>query len=354
MRFLLASSLLAYTVVYLTPALAEEALSDTIFEASKLLRHHVYLSQKVRQRAPVRLNHEAWYHGKIVMETPSAPSTSVSVPSSTPNAASSPTLSVTAIAPIATSTNTTNRACLKALGTPNNQASNPSGIAVCYNVLSFDNSTGVFQADLQLYQISPASDDWAALQEQGMNIKLSYPSTTIAPMYNSSIVERVNELNSWLPIPAVEGPELHRRTDSPRMIADLSLTGSIDASIMQKASSNQTLLKSALTPLIILSGTAKNGTPITTILSSKETSFLIGVFALPLPITTPSKAQVTPFVLPGTSLGTFPTGLVITVTWTLLLVIAVGVGTLQRRECRETYRRRIRTLQEGVKAPYVL
>ncbi|KAL9116803.1 MAG: hypothetical protein Q9187_006668 [Circinaria calcarea] len=272
----------------------------------------------------------------------------------TPNAASSPTLSITAIAAVATSTNTTNLACLKALGTPNDQASNPSGITVCYNVLSFDNSTGAFQADLQLYQISPASGDWAVLQEQGMDLKLSYPSTTVAPIYNSSIVERANELNSWLPISAVEGPELHRRTDSPRIIADLSLTGSIDTSTMQKVSSNQTLLKSALTPLIILSGTVKNGTPITTILSSKEASFLIGVFALPLSITTPSKAQVTPFALPGTSLEKFPTGLVIAGAWTFLFVTAMGVGTLQRWECRETYRRRIRTLQEGVRMPYVL
>ena len=231
MRFLLANALLVCVAEYVTPVLAETP-SGTIVDVLKLLRHHDYLAQKIRQKADVRLNHEEYYHRKIVTETPSAPSTSAFVSPSTSNTAS-PTLPIMAVAP---SSNTTRLACMKALSAPNSQASNPSGTAVCYNVLLLDNSTGAFQADLQLYQTSPASGDWATLQQQGMNVKLSYPSTTVVTMYNSSIVKRGNQMNSWLSIPEIQSPELMRRARAPRMIADLSFVGSVDNTTIQKPS----------------------------------------------------------------------------------------------------------------------
>ena len=46
------------------------------------------------------------------------------------------------------------------------------------------------------------------------------------------------------------------------------------------------------------------------------------------------------FVLPGTTLGIFPTGLIITVVWTLLFLLAVGYGTWARVQFRDQFRQR--------------
>lgn len=52
-------------------------------------------------------------------------------------------------------------------------------------------------------------------------------------------------------------------------------------------------------------------------------------------------AKATPFVLPGTTLGIFPLGLIITCIWTGLFVFAVGYGTIERVQFRNHFRRRL-------------
>jgi hypothetical protein len=46
------------------------------------------------------------------------------------------------------------------------------------------------------------------------------------------------------------------------------------------------------------------------------------------------------FVLPGTTLGIFPTGLVITSIWALVFIAVVGYGTWGRIQFREQFRQR--------------
>jgi hypothetical protein len=53
-------------------------------------------------------------------------------------------------------------------------------------------------------------------------------------------------------------------------------------------------------------------------------------------------ATAAPFVLPGTALAFFPTGLVITCVWTAGFLGAVGFGTVGRIQFREQYRRRVK------------
>jgi len=82
-----------------------------------------------------------------------------------------------------------------------------------------------------------------------------------------------------------------------------------------------------------------------------EASFVNGVFA-DQPASTASSG--TPaftsavidhkikFVMPGTTLGIFPVGLVITGSWAVAFVAVVGYGTVGRLRFREQYRRRIK------------
>lgn len=51
--------------------------------------------------------------------------------------------------------------------------------------------------------------------------------------------------------------------------------------------------------------------------------------------------STTTFVLPGTTLGVFPLGLVITGAWTVLFVGIVAWGTLERWKFKKHYRGRI-------------
>lgn len=57
------------------------------------------------------------------------------------------------------------------------------------------------------------------------------------------------------------------------------------------------------------------------------------------------------FVLPGTHIMVFPTGLIITCIWTGLFGLAVGLGTVGRYQFRQHYRRRVQLAQmsTGVK-----
>ena len=63
------------------------------------------------------------------------------------------------------------------------KASNPSGIAVCYNLPFLSSDSGVFAADLRLYQVSAPDGDWATV---GGNIDVSL-------MYNGAAVQVRNE-----------------------------------------------------------------------------------------------------------------------------------------------------------------
>lgn len=104
----------------------------------------------------------------------------------------------------------------------------------------------------------------------------------------------------------------------------------------------RTQLQSVLTPAIRLSAVSPGtGEEVTATLSSTEASFLSGALAKPaLTPTDAPTAAASPFVLPGTTLGVFPVGLVVTMIWFGGFVGAVGYGTIGRIRFRDQYRRR--------------
>lgn len=189
-------------------------------------RHDAYVNQKVYNDPHNVLNHDAWYlrHAQVnqtlidplvpanetraieVFGTPAPSSqnttqsfaTSVSTlkASATIKAAAPSTTeasnmidSVKAIrmteALAAVDTNEgnwdkeTNEACIAALQASQASATSSSGMAVCYNVKSLNGTTGSFEAEVRLYQVSEPSAQWDQGPSEGLNLGLNYARATV-------------------------------------------------------------------------------------------------------------------------------------------------------------------------------
>lgn len=74
---------------------------------------------------------------------------------------------------------------------------NPSGIVACYNVASWDNSTGVFQTDTRLYQKSAAVNEFNGINMSDFSMSFSIPEATLS----SPTVIANRSMNSSAPAP---------------------------------------------------------------------------------------------------------------------------------------------------------
>lgn len=93
----------------------------------------------------------------------------------------------------------TEAACTSALAEMNGTTSDPSGMAICYNIPTLDSQTGVFQADLRLYQIAPPTGDFAGISSDQVMVGLNYAGATVSPVNSSTFVKARSEesLISW-------------------------------------------------------------------------------------------------------------------------------------------------------------
>lgn len=83
----------------------------------------------------------------------------------------------------------TKKACMETLSNLDGQASNPSGIVVCYNVPFLDPKTGVFSAELRMYNVSAPIDPWTGVTAADISMSLSYPGATVQNM-NGTLPKR--------------------------------------------------------------------------------------------------------------------------------------------------------------------
>ncbi|KAL8935744.1 MAG: hypothetical protein Q9216_005280 [Gyalolechia sp. 2 TL-2023] len=308
------------------------------------MQHHRYLVRKTAREAHAIVNHEAYRQRDVI---PSSPAESPTAAPIDPPAASSKAAAVTTGS--STWLNQTAAACVESLMTLNGKPSNPSGLAACYNVKSWNSTTGVFEADLQLYRIAAATGDWVALMTQAVNVGLSYSGATVAPS------GRNNKRSEELPSGTLADSSILERSAirraavvAPSLVQDMTFVGKVNKDLMGEVK-NRTKAQDFLIPRIALSASDQKGEVITTILSSDEASYVNGVFADSVKTSTSAgipassvAANAGTFVLPGRTLGIFPTGLIITSAWTLLFIITVGYGTVERIRFREAYRRRVK------------
>ncbi|KAL1607986.1 hypothetical protein SLS60_002925 [Paraconiothyrium brasiliense] len=245
----------------------------------------------------------------------------------------------------------TKAACGSALTVLNGQASNPSGLAVCYNLPFLDNQTGIFQAELRMYNVSAPIDPWLGVTAGDVSMALSYLGATVQNM-NGTFAKRDIVDISYPPIK--ERSLVERQAAAPQELKVLMYVGKINSNLMGSAMTQATL-QPLLIPQIELS--AKNptsGQDVKATLSSTEASFVNGVFAKQS-TSTPTDAaalasasaavqSAAPFVVPGQTLDPRVTkaGLIVTLVWTVGFIGVVGLGTYGRIQFREQYRRRVK------------
>lgn len=113
-----------------------------------------------------------------------------------------------------------------------------------------------------------------------------------------------------------------------------------------------------LIPTIQLAADKGGGSKASTDLTSSSMIFFVsGIFqgqstagaAAAVPSAAAAAAEkASEFTLPGTTLGIFPVGLIITSVWTLVFLSVVGYGTWERMQFREQFRqRKVRAMAAG-------
>ncbi|KAK7548712.1 hypothetical protein IWX49DRAFT_624993 [Phyllosticta citricarpa] len=247
----------------------------------------------------------------------------------------------------------------------------PSGLAVCYNLPVFDNSTGRFQAELRLYNVTAPFDPWTGTEAKSISMTLSYTDATVQEQTdrNSNAAKRDVSLPlSWPPIKAkvVEvGKSLASRANGPEQIKVITYVGQINGNSITQAKTSDDL-KRYLTPRVnVTARRPVDNKAVSSDLSVDKASFLTGVFsdrsagndtisgeqaaivANSISFLMPGQ-RLAPLQVPGITIPLpllTPVGLVVTLVWTVAFVATVTYGTYQRIRFREQYRRRLKMQQ---------
>ncbi|RPA74482.1 hypothetical protein BJ508DRAFT_187551, partial [Ascobolus immersus RN42] len=176
------------------------------------------------------------------------------------------------------------------------KASNPAGIAVCYNLPFLDANTGVFAADLRMYQISEREGDWAAVED--IDMKLEYSAAAV----------RETDFKTTKEPP---------REEMPRIVKEFHFLGQIKPEFLV-AGSDAKELRTFLLPSIALTARTPGGTNLTTTLASNEATFVNGIFSELTDNNGPLTVEAPPFELPGKRIEITPVGLYIYAAYTVL------------------------------------
>ena len=125
----------------------------------------------------------------------------------------------------------TESACSAALIILHGVATNPSGIAACYNIQSLDSFTGIFEVDLRLYRISAPMDGWLKLDPSSVGVGLIYANSTVSAT-KAKTAKREDRTQPWFPAQRDEAADIYIRRSTgvpPRRLESMSFVGTIDA-----------------------------------------------------------------------------------------------------------------------------
>jgi len=223
-------------------------------------------------------------------------------------------------------------------------ASNPSGACVCYNLPLLNNSTGTFEADLRLYQLSQPTGAFEGIPQDRIEVELSYNGASVSEVTQQAATRVKVRQDNGGDLPLLQSYLFIGQIDNDRMS---------DGVTMEE-------LQALVMPVVTLKATNGNGQTVSTNVSSNEAAFVTGFFSSEVVMSNFTMAQLAvdeevarlrngtvAFVLPGIQLMIFPIGLIITSIWLLLGVVAYGMGTYARYNFREMHRRRIAVVQKG-------
>jgi hypothetical protein len=125
----------------------------------------------------------------------------------------------------------TTKACITSLEALNGRPSNPSGMAICYNLPFLNETTGIFQADLRLYMVGAPTGDFANIASQNVNVGLSYSGATVQAINATTMTKRSDEssLISW---PRAELEVLKRQTQIPQLAQAYAFVGQVNRELL--------------------------------------------------------------------------------------------------------------------------
>jgi hypothetical protein len=119
----------------------------------------------------------------------------------------------------------TTAACLGSLSSIS-AATNPSGMAMCYNVAQLDTTTGAFVTDLRLFSVSAPTGKWAGIPSQAMQGGVLFTGAT-AKSINGQTTTQSNTARS------VDAELLNKRqATTPTLLRNYTIVGQINADRM--------------------------------------------------------------------------------------------------------------------------
>ena len=124
----------------------------------------------------------------------------------------------------------TESACSTALIALHGVATNPSGIAACYNIQSLNKSTGIFEVDLRLYRNAAPRDGWVKLDPSSVGVGLSYVNATVSAT-QAKKAKREDRTLPWFPAQRDEAADIYIRRSTgvpPRRLGSMSFVGTVD------------------------------------------------------------------------------------------------------------------------------
>lgn len=193
-----------------------------IVDVSGFHRPEGHVEARIRQDAHAILNRNL-YHRRDVIPSPAVIS---------PNVKASAIPVAAAMDDAEAWIKTTEAACLKAFNDKGGTSPSPSGMAACYNIKYFDNSTGVFQADLRLYRTSPAAGDWATMKSEGVKVNVSCKGASMA-IGTMQMGKRDDTFKPW---PQMHRLRIFRRSNPspPKMLQQIDFHGKIHEDLMSQ------------------------------------------------------------------------------------------------------------------------
>ena len=122
-------------------------------------------------------------------------------------------------------------ACTTALVMLRGLANSPSGMAMCYNLPFLDNSTGVFQADLRLFSIGPATGAFAGVAPADVSIDVRFVGAQVQPVPVTDLVASPSVAARGLPLswpPSKRGFFAKRADQAPTLSQSFAFVGQIN------------------------------------------------------------------------------------------------------------------------------
>ncbi|KAK0641450.1 hypothetical protein B0T16DRAFT_461513 [Cercophora newfieldiana] len=245
------------------------------------------------------------------------------------------------------------------------QASNPSGTCVCYNLPALNNVTGRFDADLRLFRRGEPTGDFLGIPPQNVQVGLSYRGASVSPV---SMGRAASPAASSSVAAGTSTLSTRQAQINPNETLELLQTylfvGQIDRDQMRPGMT-MAELQALVMPVLTLSATNSQGRQVSTNVSSNEAAFVTGVFSQEIVMSPFRLAELavdeeiarlrngtSAFQLPGVQIMIFPIGLIITSLWTVIGVGAYALGTYNRYNFREQYRRRIQRVEKSAVATF--